>query len=72
MSKWKAIGTHLKNIDVLVVDLDGRINIIRYIKHILPYSDFNCGKEGEEDGFKFEGNYAFCSSRCYGQFVGVC
>lgn len=30
-----------------------------------------CGKEMDEDVASFESNYAFCSSRCYGRFVGV-
>lgn len=32
----------------------------------------NCGKEGTEDIFDCShGRYCFCSSQCYGQFVGV-
>lgn len=31
----------------------------------------NCGKEGHEKDFSFDSNYAFCSSECYGQFVGI-
>lgn len=31
----------------------------------------NCGCEGQEKDFSFDSNYAFCSSRCYGAFVGV-
>lgn len=42
------------------------------------YTEFNgriacseCGKEVTEDEALLESNYAFCSSRCYGRFVGV-
>jgi hypothetical protein len=31
----------------------------------------NCGKEVLEEDAKFDGNYAFCSYRCNGEFVGV-
>lgn len=31
----------------------------------------NCGKEMPEEEASFESNYCFCSSRCYGAFVGV-
>lgn len=31
----------------------------------------NCGKEVLERDAAVEGRYAFCCSRCYGQFVGV-
>lgn len=31
----------------------------------------NCGKEGQENDFSFESNYAFCSHHCHGQFVGI-
>lgn len=31
----------------------------------------NCGKEMREEEADFESNYAFCSYRCHGQFVGV-
>ena len=30
-----------------------------------------CGKEVAEDEALIEGSYAFCSSKCYGFFVGV-
>lgn len=30
-----------------------------------------CGKEVKEEEASIEGNYAFCSSGCYGRFVGV-
>lgn len=42
------------------------------------YEEFNgicecaeCGKEFKEEEGRFHGNYAFCSSRCFGHFVGV-
>jgi len=42
------------------------------------YTPFNgiiecdeCGKEVSEENAKFESNYAFCSSMCFGRFVGV-
>ena len=42
------------------------------------YTPFNgvvccseCGKEGTEETMSFESNYAFCSYRCHGRFVGV-
>lgn len=31
----------------------------------------NCGKSITEDEADIEGNYAFCSYRCHGQFVGA-
>lgn len=31
----------------------------------------NCGKEVPEAQASFEGRFAFCSSRCYGFFVGI-
>jgi len=31
----------------------------------------NCGKEMREEEASFASNYAFCSNRCHGQFVGV-
>lgn len=31
----------------------------------------NCGKEVKEEDAVIGGNYAFCSDRCYGHFVGV-
>jgi len=31
----------------------------------------NCGKEICEEDADIDGNYAFCSYRCHGQFVGV-
>lgn len=31
----------------------------------------NCGKEVPEKEACIDGHHAFCSSRCYGQFVGV-
>lgn len=31
----------------------------------------NCGKQVPEEDASFDSNYAFCSSRCHGQFVGV-
>lgn len=31
----------------------------------------NCGIVGIEADFKHEGNYSFCSGKCYGQFVGL-
>ena len=30
-----------------------------------------CGKEVAEDDADLDGNYAFCSHRCHGRFVGV-
>ena len=30
-----------------------------------------CGKEMDEKDARTESNYAFCSSRCYGRFVGL-
>ena len=30
-----------------------------------------CGKEVAEEDADIEGNYAFCSYRCHGRFVGV-
>jgi hypothetical protein len=30
-----------------------------------------CGKEMKEEDASFHGNYAFCSYRCNGKFVGV-
>lgn len=30
-----------------------------------------CGKELKEKDAEFESNYAFCSVRCHGKFVGV-
>ena len=36
---------------------------------IIPCS--NCGKEMTEDEASIDGNYAFCSNHCHGQFVGV-
>jgi hypothetical protein len=42
------------------------------------YTPFNgmvscaeCGKEIPESEADIEGNYAFCSNRCHGRFVGV-
>ena len=42
------------------------------------YTEFNgqvtcaeCGKQLPEEEASFESNYAFCSSRCFGRFVGV-
>ncbi len=42
------------------------------------YTPFNglcecaeCGKEVPEEDAMLESNYAFCSSRCFGRFVGV-
>lgn len=42
------------------------------------YTPFNgqvecaqCGKEVPEKDAYFESNYAFCSSRCFGRFVGL-
>lgn len=31
----------------------------------------NCGKQMTEEEALFDSNYAFCSSRCFGYFVGV-
>jgi len=31
----------------------------------------NCGKEGVEEDFSFESNYAFCSTACHMRFVGL-
>lgn len=31
----------------------------------------NCGKEGHEKDFFADSRYIFCSSECYGQFVGI-
>lgn len=31
----------------------------------------NCDKEMKEGDADIQGNYAFCSYKCYGQFVGV-
>jgi len=31
----------------------------------------DCGKELKEDEADFEGNYAFCSTRCHMRFVGL-
>ena len=40
-----------------------------------PFDGFvscaQCGKEMAEADALFESNYAFCSSRCFGRFVGV-
>ena len=36
---------------------------------VIPCS--NCGKEKPKDEMDLQGNYAFCSYKCYGQFVGV-
>lgn len=36
---------------------------------IVPCSE--CGKEMTENEATFVSNYAFCSDRCYGRFVGV-
>ena len=30
-----------------------------------------CGKDGPEKSFQFEGNYAFCSTKCHMRFVGL-
>jgi hypothetical protein len=42
------------------------------------YEEFNgnvkcseCGKDGHEDEFEKDGRYVFCSSQCYGKFVGL-
>lgn len=42
------------------------------------YTEFNgmvecaeCGKETKEEHATIYGNYGFCSSRCYGRFVGI-
>lgn len=42
------------------------------------YTEFNglipcaeCGKEVREEDADIDGNYAFCSYRCHGRFVGV-
>ena len=47
-------------------------------KGIGDYIPFNgmvscaeCGKEVPEENASIEGNYAFCSYRCHGRFVGV-
>lgn len=31
----------------------------------------NCGKEGKEEDFEYESNYAFCSASCHLRFVGL-
>ena len=31
----------------------------------------NCGKQVKEEDADIDGNYAFCSYNCHGQFVGV-
>lgn len=31
----------------------------------------NCGKQVREEEADFHSNYAFCSYKCYGRFVGV-
>lgn len=31
----------------------------------------NCGKEMTEEEAEIEGNYAFCSYKCHGRFVGM-
>lgn len=31
----------------------------------------NCGKEVQEEEADIDGNYAFCSHLCHGQFVGI-
>lgn len=43
----------------LYTEFDGRVSCAE------------CGKEMDESGARFESNYAFCSSRCYGRFVGL-
>lgn len=47
-------------------------------KGIGEYVPFNgivncsqCGREGEEKEFSYEGNYAFCSDTCHMLFVGL-
>lgn len=42
------------------------------------YKEFNgivscseCGKNGKEDEFEYESNYAFCSTKCHCRFVGI-
>lgn len=47
-------------------------------KGLGTYTPFNgmvecaeCGKQMTEDEAQFESNYAFCSGRCFGRFVGV-
>jgi hypothetical protein len=33
----------------------------------------NCGQDiTEDDAWRLEGRYGYCSYTCYGQFVGVC
>ena len=46
--------------------------------HVGEYVEFdgtiqcsNCGAETNEDEAYFDSNYAFCSSRCYGHFIGL-
>lgn len=41
------------------IEFDGKINCS------------NCGKEMKEEEASFESNYAFCSYKCHGRFVGV-
>lgn len=48
------------------------------VPRIGDYVEFNgrvecaeCGKEMDESEAEFESNYAFCSGRCHGRFVGV-
>lgn len=31
----------------------------------------NCGKIVKEEDASFDSNYAFCSNRCHGQFIGI-
>ncbi len=31
----------------------------------------NCGKEVAEEDATFDSNYVFCSSKCYGRFIGL-
>ena len=47
-------------------------------KGLGDYTKFNgivecsqCGKTMNENEAKFESNYCFCSSECYGRFVGI-
>lgn len=42
-----------------------------YVEFDGKVSCSNCGKQGNEDEFDYESNYAFCSAECHMRFVGL-